>query len=228
LKRLLLLFLLLLPLSFATEFGTINEPYTIWADITTGTQYYDAHNATLRIIDPVFNNTVTGQLMTEYEIGKFIYTFTPNQTGEYYISIQFYNTTDVISLVSSTLVVQENQNTRTMNIAIIIGFISLILYVLYLSNDLMKKPFNKTHNTVMKWLSAPNLGVFLHLLVSWLIVGLVGLMATMAAGQTYEQLIQNLFIGAVWCVGAFNVLYLTIYVMFTVTENINHLSKINK
>jgi len=117
-KILLVLLLLCLPLALATEFATVNDSYTLWADVITGTSFYDATNATLTVTNPDLNIIYNNVNMSKVDIGTFIYTFTPNITGEYYLQVEFYNATGVVSIATGTLVVQDNYTTEIEDIMI--------------------------------------------------------------------------------------------------------------
>ena len=106
-----LLVLLFAVLTFQVhaDLGTVNESMTLYADvISNGSFYPDATDANISIYTPDSSLYISNQQMTLFSIGKFIYNFTPNESGTWYATAIFYNSTgDVITVASQSFAVVD-------------------------------------------------------------------------------------------------------------------------
>jgi hypothetical protein len=90
---LIIMVLLVAPLSFAdTVYGTVNKQANLYATIIS-TDFYPSSQANITIINPQLVTVITNKAMTSLGTGKYVYNYTPNLTGEYLVSVQFFNST---------------------------------------------------------------------------------------------------------------------------------------
>jgi len=144
---LLLPFFLLLFSSFATASDGcfVNENCSWWATITSGTALYDVDSVNITIYDPGGNLLVQDQLMTETQIGTFIYKYSHNKTGNHLGYAEFIKDGAVISTSTQSLLVKikeigapgkvENMN----SIGMILGVAVFCLILLLIAFNLDKQ-----------------------------------------------------------------------------------------
>lgn len=142
-KRFVLVLLMLFSMTLAVQASDgcfINENCTWWATIGSGSGFYDADSANLTIIDPDGLVVFSDEVMTNVQIGTFIYTYKHNKTGNYLGYTEFIESGAVISTASQSLQVKikeigapgkvENMN----NIAMILGvgvFCAVLLIIAF-------------------------------------------------------------------------------------------------
>jgi hypothetical protein len=137
-KPLLFIFILLLiPMScFAdTVYGTVGKQATLTADIFSGASYYAASAANISIYAPNLSLSVNNKAMTSFGTGKFYYNYTPNISGEYYVSVTYFNSSGLIATASSQLEVQNPQiqmgdNNMGLGIIIALGLCAAVCLVI--------------------------------------------------------------------------------------------------
>lgn len=108
-KRLIIAIFILLALTsfgYASDGCFVNENCTWWATIESGTTFYDADSANLTIIDPAGNVVVSNAVMTNVQIGTFIYTNTNNNTGNYFGYTEFIKGGVIIDTATQSLQVK--------------------------------------------------------------------------------------------------------------------------
>jgi len=109
-KNLLIGILVLIALcsvSFVSADGCfVNEECSWWATIQSSSGLYDADSANITITDPSGTKIVDNVLMSELEIGTFIYTYTHNITGNYLGYTEFVKNNSVISVASQSMQVK--------------------------------------------------------------------------------------------------------------------------
>lgn len=105
--KMFLMLILVMSLSsfaFASDGCFVNENCTWWATMTNG-DFIDS-SANITIIDPAGNVVVNNQEMTEISIGKFIYHYQHNLTGNHLGYAKFYNDTGTIATATQSLQVK--------------------------------------------------------------------------------------------------------------------------
>jgi hypothetical protein len=209
-----ILVILLLPFVFGLDIGVVNKETTVWCGITSGGVPFSVSYANITILSPNNNIYINNENMTFIDTGLYNYEFIPNTTGNYLAICNFYNTTGFVAQARETVHIKGNIG--NMEIAILIGLLSIGVFLIYLSRDIIKKPQGDVSGSVFKVFDVKNIAVFLHLAATWVLVGIVGFINILAQSQSYEPLIQGIFIAVVWGVGAFNVLYLSIYIIYLI------------
>lgn len=109
--------------------------------------------------------------------------------------------------------------------ALIIGYSVLIVYLFYLSYDLLGKPKNTIEKSVLKWLQPQTIGIFVRLLAMWSIVGLTAFLAIIAQAGAYESFFNAIFISSIYVTFAITLIYLALYFTFTITTKLEEASK---
>ena len=95
-------FLLSLFAVSASNIATVNESFTIWADVIADNQYFSVDYALLSI-----QGLLTNQNMTFVSTGIYNFNYTFNQTGEYFINIDFYKNNSVVAKATGSISVIE-------------------------------------------------------------------------------------------------------------------------
>lgn len=107
-KGLVWVFVLLTLTSFAyaSDGCFVNENCTWWATIEEGNTFYDADSANLSVISPTGSVVFTDAVMSEVQIGTFIYTYSHNNTGNYLGYTEFIKDGAVVATASQSLQVK--------------------------------------------------------------------------------------------------------------------------
>lgn len=142
--QLLFMIMLVVPTAFAdTIYGTVNTPTTLFADILDGADYYAATNVNITITNPNLTTVVNNQPMTSFATGRYNYTYTPNMTGEHYVSIKYYNSTGGLLATGSNLLESQPQGfldgESTMAFVTILAIGIALASLLYLTFKLDKE-----------------------------------------------------------------------------------------
>lgn len=136
---LIIVFIIMITGVYANDFTQVNSTVTLWSDVFSGTDYYNAGDANITIRRPFDADiSITGRMVKETD-GLYYYNFTPNQTGVYYASTKVYNTTgSLIGTISQSFTVVDatltNAGGNTM--FIFIGLIALAFLMVYISFNL--------------------------------------------------------------------------------------------
>jgi len=109
-----------------------------------------------------------------------------------------------------------------MEIAIILGLIALLVYLLYTSKDIVNKPQGDIAKGVWKVFDTKNISVFLFILASWVVVAIIGFINVLGLTQPYEPLLQGVFIAVLWGNVMFNILYLAVYIIYLVSMRLSN------
>lgn len=178
--------------------------------------YYSPHNATISVYGPNNSLLVNNTPFTEFETGKFIYSFIPEQQGNYFILAQYENTTKTLAIagVSAYADYKPLTEANMIPLTILIGLIGIIVYVLYLSKDMLKKPAGDIDKGIYKWVNPQNVGAFFHILSAWLVAIIVYILVLLAEGTTYAGIMTTIFTGVMWIVGVYTFIYITLYMVF--------------
>jgi len=106
-KYVLITVLLIFFSSFAfADIGYVNQTMELYADVIGNGTFYPADSANISIFNPNGTPYIQNQEMNTFGIGKFIYNFTPNESGTWYAVATFYNSSaDVITVASQSFAV---------------------------------------------------------------------------------------------------------------------------
>ena len=91
----------------ASDGGIVNTNISWFADIYSGAGFYDADHANITIYCPNTSTYISEAPMSEFQAGRFNYTFTPNVTGNWYAYVEFYNTTAKVATASQSMEIRE-------------------------------------------------------------------------------------------------------------------------
>jgi hypothetical protein len=105
---LIVVLLLILSSIVYADVGTTNESMVLYADIIGNGTFYNATSANITIFAPTGIMYVQNAQMSNFGIGKFIYNFTPNESGTWYATASFFNTTNLITVGSQSFAVLNN------------------------------------------------------------------------------------------------------------------------
>jgi hypothetical protein len=147
-----------------------------------------------------------------------VYQYTYNTTG---------NTNYTSTSVSGTLTIQippeppQPSALGGQEIAIIFGFIAFIIFTIFVSKDMNNRPKSDLNNAVVKILSPQHISVLIYLLASWIVYAMLGFMHNISIGQTYEPILETLFIASGYVIMGFNLIYLAIYIIYLITLRLN-------
>lgn len=167
---LLLLMLFVLPIVIATDVGYVNQTMTVFSSHPLAISgYFDNVTAYISILFPDGTQSILSQqAFPSPDIpGVFGYNYTPNQTGTYYTTTQFYNSTDDIGTGSDTFFVKtadiaENDGMTGLGVIIAIGIaIAIFAYLAFAF-----KSENEGTNTVWRVMSMIMM-VLLLVLLAW-------------------------------------------------------------
>jgi len=111
------------------------------------------------------------------------------------------------------------------NLATVIGIIAIMAFILYIAKDMMQKPIGQYEGNIAKYLNTKNIGVFFYLLSSWGVVAITGFLMIAATGMSYYPLLRSMFIGSVYIVMAFNIIYTVTYFIFVVKGKFSDIAK---
>lgn len=103
---------------------------------------------------------------------------------------------------------------------LIVGYSLLVIYLFYLSYDLMGKPQNKVEHFVLKWLQPQNIAIFVRLLAMWSISGGTALLALIAQSTPYTAFFDAIFIISLYLNLAITLIYLALYFTFQVSTRL--------
>jgi len=96
-------------MSCYADAGITNESFTIFADVVSNGSFYPADSANVTVYLPNSSIFINNKEMINIEIGKFIYNYTPNESGTWYATANFYNSTgDIITVASQSFSVMDN------------------------------------------------------------------------------------------------------------------------
>lgn len=221
-------FILLTMLVFPTlaHAYIVGENSSIIITTTNGTDMQNVTTLNLSYFyDNLTNEWRAGELITPTLDGIYIDYVTFNASGRY-IAVAEINDTGTIYRRFIYIEVDEDLNMTP--IAIIIGILGLIAYILYLAKDTISKPAlnDPAHRELTKWFNPKNLAVSLTLLSTWLVVGLLALVVLMAEGTAYSSLLKTIFYAMILIFGAFNVIYFILYMLFVTKTQIQGLGRI--
>lgn len=219
-----LFLLFLLPLVYANFQVDASEPITFFVAITNGTQAVNPSSVDINIT--FLNGTpVVASSMTQNETGGYLYTTTLNTSGDYKATVRATSG----GTYSKTYYFQVRQSAMT-SVAIILGLFGLIAYFLYLAKDILAKPQigDGTHKELTKWLNPKNVGVSLFLITSWLIVALTAVLSVLGSGSGYETILDTIFYATLLLIGAFNVLYFVMYMLFATKQSVESINKLRR
>jgi hypothetical protein len=110
----------------------------------------------------------------------------------------------------------------------IVGAIFLVIaYLLYVSKDIITKPLgsDKVNQGITKYVNPRNLGVFMFLLSSWILLAALAIIVVMSAGESYLGIVQTIFYIMLLFVGVFNVAYFYLYATFLIKERLESLNR---
>jgi hypothetical protein len=131
---LIILAISLLPVSFAdTIYGTAGQQAKLYGDVFSGTDYYNAASANVTIINSNLSTVITNQGMTKIATGRLYYNYTPTLTGEYYVTVRFYDISGTLLGTGSNLLEVTPINfsgSQNMSLEVIITIIVLIIFIL--------------------------------------------------------------------------------------------------
>ena len=137
-------FLLILSISpaFAAESGSLGENYTVWADITNGTTYYNATSANLTIFNAeraiIYDDVAMSSV--ENTTGRYYFVYSPQSIGQHYGSVEYYNgDTLLITSSDSWTIKDDNMNF----LSLVIGFVGLTFLLFYASNSIKSEKLPK-------------------------------------------------------------------------------------
>jgi len=206
-KYILFLLLLLIPIAFA-DIRIVaydnNQPLLIYdGTITIQNLLFQnvVENATLQI-QP---NPITQLNSTAY--------YSHSSSGWYFYRL---NTSDGVYYGSG----YANGDNTMSAIAIVLALLGMCAYVIYVSKDLLNLPKPKVEKEIYKFIRPENISVFLYMIGSGLIVVLLYFLHQISIGQTYERVLEMVFIGGMWVFGAFVAMYLFLYLLFLAKEHL--------
>ena len=137
--------LLLLSFAYASDGGVVDENVTWIADAFQQPNFADIQEVNITIYYP--NQTIfqANKTMVNFGNGKYRYEMLPNQTGNWYAYVEFYNTTSKIGTASQSMEIREadfmsgTEGIIAFNIfTFLIGygiFIAIVLYILSRFNE---------------------------------------------------------------------------------------------
>jgi hypothetical protein len=225
-KPLFFILLALLVVPTLAHAFTVGENSSIVITTTNGTDLRNVTTLNLSIYyDNVTNLWRAGEFITPTLDGIYIDYVTFNVSGRY-IAVADINDTGLIYRRFIYIEVDEGLNMTP--IAIIIGILGLIAYILYLAKDTISKPAlnDPAHRELLKWFNPRNLAVSLTLLSSWIVLSLLALIVLMADGTTYSTLLKTVFYVMLLVIGAFNCIYFILYMMFVTKTQIQGMGKL--
>jgi hypothetical protein len=215
---LLLSSILFVPLVSASSAFITNENNTIWASI-------------ISIYSPNKTLEINNQTMSSVSTGLFVFEHIPDMSGNYYIQVLFYNNSGLIAIGADTLYSTSKPITEENMIPFIllIGTISIAIYFLYLSKDLMKKPKSDVDSALYKWINPQNIGTFFHVLVAWIVTIILYIMHVMSLNTLYEGITLVMFTSGLWIAGIYSFIYITLYMIFTIIASYDkRMLRVNK
>ena len=212
-----------IPLTFASFAIDIDENVTFYSVTTDGNVLTDASNATISIQQSNGTFIVQNRNMTLNGTGTYLYSIKLNTTG----------THKAIITTTRNSVTYERQQYFTAErgtmtqLAIILGLMGFIFYLVYIAKDAMSKPEVKdpAHRDLFKWFNPKNVGFSLFLLSSWLVVGMLAVITSMSEGSNYYGIVRTMFYASLLVIGAFNVSYFILYILFTIKTQIDQFVK---
>ena len=110
-------------------------------------------------------------------------------------------------------------------LALVGGYALIVVYLFYLSFDLMGKPNNGVERSVLKWLQPKHIAIFIRILAMWSVVGGMALLLLIATGTVYEPFFESIFVTGVWSMIGITLIYLYLYFMFQITEKMQEAGK---
>jgi hypothetical protein len=108
----------------------------------------------------------------------------------------------------------------TEHIAMVIGILGIIAYLLYGSRDILTKPQGNIQQGVAKILNVKHMGVALYLLSTWLVVFLIGYLVNLPHPHGTKDMFVLLYVISIWLVAAFNILYIAIYIIYLTSSKL--------
>jgi len=108
----------------------------------------------------------------------------------------------------------------TEHIAIVIGILGIIAYLLYGSRDILTKPQGNIQQGVAKILNVKHMGVALYLLSTWLVVFLIGYLVNLPHPYGTKDMFVLLYVISIWLVAAFNILYIAVYIIYLTSSKL--------
>jgi hypothetical protein len=217
------LLFLLVPFVAAQETAVLNDNYTLWADITTGSEFYSNDYTTLIIYDPQLQEQYNTN-MTQFSTGVYYYSFIPNVTGDWYAQVYFYNSSnDVVALATSTItVLNDKVEVNSMSqIAITLGLMGLIAFFLYLGNDLLTKPASKTQAEMQKMFRIQDFGAFMFCIATLLIIPMMAYLQAINTTEAFAGVLSALNVLVILIIPPGVVLYMIAYILFRIKEYSN-------
>lgn len=142
-QLLIILVLALIPAAFAdTIYGIVGKPANLYATIVS-TDFYPSTQANITIVDPTLATAVSNKAMTNIAVGRYVYNYTPNITGEYLVSVQFYNSTGLLGTGTNLLESQSPNLSTTgganMSLVNLLAIALVIATFIYLAFKLDKE-----------------------------------------------------------------------------------------
>jgi len=199
----------------------VGENCTWWAYDGTG----QTTAVNISITYPNGSDYTTNQEMVADGGGRYYYTTVFNTTGNYIGVYEFYNSTGS-NFYDGAESKEITEEFNVLTFTILFGLIALAAALIFFSKDIMTKPKGQTNNAIMKIIDGKNMGVFIYLIASWIVVAMVGFMYNISLGETYEGILLNIFILVSLLVTAFNIGYLSLYILHTIQERMTQAGKV--
>jgi len=195
--------LMLLPTVFASSICSSGENCTIWASVFNGTQYFNASDANVYIRDSTGNNVVYNESMDNNGSGVFRYIFISNNTGNYYVQVEYFSGSTLLLQADSSLYIQLSEEEKMLGLAIILGLIGLAFVIIYASSQIKTQEIPKGRVPEKMTFYALFLGVIIT------IAGVLYVYVHQSISYTVLQIpFTTLFIVLVLCVAAIVGFYL--------------------
>jgi ABC-type uncharacterized transport system fused permease/ATPase subunit len=112
-------------------------------------------------------------------------------------------------------------------IAVVYGMVFVIIFYFFFTKEIMDQPKDNLNRKIFKSLRLKDVAVFFHLLGAFLVVGFIGLLLIMSQGQTYYNIMETFFTVTIWLTTGVFGLYLVIYIIFRLNEELTTLGKLS-
>lgn len=110
-------------------------------------------------------------------------------------------------------------------ISIVFGLAFVLVFYYVYTKDLLNKPSDSMNKQIFSYLRVKDLAVFMHMLGGFFLLGFMGVLLILSNGQSYEGAVETFFIASAWLVSGVFFLYLGIYIIFRIKEELTNAVK---
>jgi hypothetical protein len=204
----------LLPFVFAQYQAEVGESVLLYASFKNDTHPYPTH-ATFNILYPNSLTYLTFGNLSNISSLVWYYNFTPNETGNYFISIDFYSNNNNVLTEHFVLYVSEKDEKKMLTL--LFGFIALIAALFWLGSHFLTKPLISPSDSKVNMLfQVKTLGAFLIFIGILLFITFSMFLEIVSANTDYAVIFSIIALYSVYFVWFVGALYIVFFVMYLI------------